>query len=458
MAQIATINPLNQFFALNGSPLNNGKLYFGEINQDPEQYPVQMYWDSAGLVPALQPIRTTSGYPSRSGSPAILYCAEEYSLRVCQSNDVQVFYLARAGSASLQTFGQWAPSNVTPSYVSANSFTLTGDQTADFQVGRRARFAVTAGAVYGTISASVYGALTTITMIMDGASVLDAGLSSVDLSILTPVNDALPRGVFPTYSEIAGHLYGMNLSTAGSSTTMTTAAGVCTASTGAAAISLAAAIAKTTANWSVGSAAGGKSLAAAIANNTWYHFYAIRRSDTGVTDVCFSTSASGLVAADYVAGGGNVPDAYTQYRRIGSWRTNGSAQWESVLQDGDYFQWLTPPLDVNATNPGTSAVTRTLSVPTGINVLAEMNANLVINTASAGVLLSDLATVDAVPSFSAAPLATFFSPVTSSGIGVKCTVRTNTSAQIRSRLSASDASSILRIATTGWFDTRGRNA
>jgi len=195
MALLATINPLNQFFALSGSPLNNGKLYFGSVNADPEQNPVQMYWDSAGLVPALQPIRTTSGYPSRTGSPAILYCAVEYSLRVRQSNDVEVFYLARAGSASLQTFGQWAPSNVTPSYASANSFTLTGDQTAEFKPKRRLRFQVTTGTVYGTISTAVYGALTTVTMIMDGASVLDSGLSSVDLSILTPDNSAVPTNI-----------------------------------------------------------------------------------------------------------------------------------------------------------------------------------------------------------------------------------------------------------------------
>lgn len=192
MAQLATINPLNQFFALNGLPLNNGKLYFGSINADPEQSPVQMYWDSAGLVPALQPIRTTSGYPARNGSPAVLYCAVEYSLRVRQSNDVQVFYLPRAGSVGLQTFGQWQPTTTTPSYASANSFTMTGDQTAEFQAGRRARFSVTAGTVYGTILSSVYGSLTTVMMSMDGTTALDAGLSSVDLSLLTSINPALP--------------------------------------------------------------------------------------------------------------------------------------------------------------------------------------------------------------------------------------------------------------------------
>lgn len=192
MAQLATVNPLNQFFALDGSPLNNGKLYFGDINTDPEQNPVQMYWDAAGLVPALQPIRTTSGYPSRSGSPAILYCAVEYSLRVRQSNDVQVFYVPKIGSLGVQAFTQFQPTTVTPSFVSVDTFTVTGDQTADFQAGRRAQFEVTAGTVYGTITSSVYTSLTTVVMDMDGASVLDAGLETVNLSILTPQNTALP--------------------------------------------------------------------------------------------------------------------------------------------------------------------------------------------------------------------------------------------------------------------------
>lgn len=41
------------------------------------------------------------------------------------------------------------------------------------------------------------------------------------------------------------------------------------------------------------------------------------------------------------------------------------------------------------------------------------------------------------------------------GIGA-LRVRANTSGQIRSRLSASDANTVLYIATLGWIDTRGR--
>jgi len=87
---------------------------------------------------------------------------------------------------------QWVASGVAPTFVSGTSFTLAGDQTSAFQVGRRLQFTVTAGTVYGTISVSAFAALSTITVIMDGATVLDGGLSVVNLSILTATNPALP--------------------------------------------------------------------------------------------------------------------------------------------------------------------------------------------------------------------------------------------------------------------------
>jgi hypothetical protein len=343
------------------------------------------------------------------------------------------------------TADEWVVYSAAPTYISATSFSLAGDQTNIFQIGRRLKSTNSGGTVYSTVSDSSFAAGVTTVTVINTSGVLDSGLSQVSYGLLSAINPSTPD-IGITNLIVRSYLAGCTLSTAGASATMSIAAGAAMSSANSFLMTVPA-IAKTTSAWAVGTAAGGLDTGA-IANSTWYHFYAIRRPDTGVTDVIFSLSASAPT----------LPANYTQYRRIASWRTNGSAQWESVLQDGDYFQWLTPPLDVNATNPGIAAVTRTLSVPTGINVQAEMNANLVINTSSAGVYLSDLAAVDLAPSFSASPLATFFSPVTSSGIGVKCAVRTNTSAQIRSRLSASDASSILRIATTGWFDTRGRDA
>jgi hypothetical protein len=230
---------------------------------------------------------------------------------------------------------------------------------------------------------------------------------------------------------------------------MSIAAGDAVDSTNVAVMSLAA-IAKTTSAWAVGSAQGGLDTGA-IANSTWYHFYVIRRPDTGVVDAVFSTSASSPT----------LPTNYTQYRRIGSGKTNGSAQWTSFTQVGDRFSWLDPVADIAAANPGTSAVTRTLSVPTGVVVRALMNVTLYNSSgfgAVAGAYLSPLTSTDTAP----ARTTTGFTVASGKGatdhVGAQAEVVTDASAQIRSRLSVSDATTTLYIATTGWIDQRGKDA
>lgn len=246
-----------------------------------------------------------------------------------------------------------------------------------------------------------------------------------------------------------GHLAGLTLSTAGSSTTMTVAAGQAADSANAVLMSLTAAVGKTTGSWAVGSGNGGLD-AGTIANNTWYHWHLIRRPDTGVVDVLCSLSATAPT----------LPSNYTQSRRIGSGKTNGSGQWVAFVQDGDYFRLSASVLDVNAANPGTSAVTRTLaSVPTGVNVHAELQVATNGGSTNAAAHLSDLAAADEAPSYSAAPLATVGGNfATGSAMTVQARVRTDTSAQIRTRINASGGGQTLYIATLGWWDRRGRDA
>lgn len=122
--------------------------------------------------------------------------------------------------SSLQS--EWTPAS-TPSFVSASQFTMAGDQTAvgSADVGRRMKFTVTAGTVYGTISARSFGAgVTTVTVDMDGAQLLDSGLSAAFYSILSATNDAVPlipggRSIFmdPTDNTKQAALSLVNIST-----------------------------------------------------------------------------------------------------------------------------------------------------------------------------------------------------------------------------------------------------
>lgn len=248
-----------------------------------------------------------------------------------------------------------------------------------------------------------------------------------------------------------GHIDGLVMSTAGSSATMTIAAGQAADSTNAVLMTLSAAISKTTSAWAVGSTNGGLDTGA-IANSTWYHFFEIMRPDTGVVDVLFSLSATAPT----------MPSNYTYKRRIGSGKTNGSAQWVLFTQDGDYFRWSASVLDINTNNPGTSAVTATLaSVPTGVNVFALINAALkTTSTDRSEMYLRDLAASDEAPSGTAGPLATV-TLGSDAGLGEASwggRMRTNTSGQIGYRLSVSTATLTARIATLGWEDTRGKDA
>jgi hypothetical protein len=247
-----------------------------------------------------------------------------------------------------------------------------------------------------------------------------------------------------------GHLFGLTLSNNGTDATndIDIAAGKCADSANAANMVLASALTKRLdAAWAVGTNQGGLDTGS-IANAT-YHIWLIKRPDTGVVDALFSTSATSPT----------MPANYTLKRRIGSIVRVSNAI-KAFVQDGDMFMWKTPAADIAAANPGVSAVTRTLTLPTGIRIEAIVSVGTSQATAADGpgsVLLSDLSITDNAPIITAA--FTFDFATNAAGYyeaGGTARVFTNTSAQIRSRLQASAAGTTLYINTQGWIDTRGR--
>lgn len=247
---------------------------------------------------------------------------------------------------------------------------------------------------------------------------------------------------------LRSYLSGLTLSTAGSSATFGIAAGVAADSTNVAMLALASAYTKTTSAWTVGTAAGSLDTGT-IANTTWYHVWLIKRTDTGVVDVLTSLSATAPT----------MPANYTLKRRIGSMKTDGSAQWIKFIQDGDYFAWAVALLDVSVTHPGTSAVSRTLTVPTGVNVFAQINLSNTQGTTPFLHYVGDLAVDDAAPTASSAPLGSVYpgNGAQDGGNG-SLLVRTNTSAQVRSRCSSNGVADVIYVATLGWIDRRGRDS
>jgi len=92
MALTQVTGPYPIFTDLDGTPLDDGYLYIGEINEDPEQNPIQVFFDANLTIPATQPIRTSNGYAYRNGTPALLYTGGEFSITIRNKREEFVLY------------------------------------------------------------------------------------------------------------------------------------------------------------------------------------------------------------------------------------------------------------------------------------------------------------------------------------------------------------------------------
>ncbi len=70
-----------------------------------------------------------------------------------------------------------------PTYVSATELTLPGDLSARYLSARRIRATISAGNIFGTITSGIYGAVTTVVVVWDGAGALDSSLTGVALGL-----------------------------------------------------------------------------------------------------------------------------------------------------------------------------------------------------------------------------------------------------------------------------------
>lgn len=78
----------------------------------------------------------------------------------------------------------WTDQGNTPTRTGATTFTLVGDQTAQYTVGRRIKATEsTPSTFYGTITTSVYTSLTTVTVSLDSGA-LTSNLTAIALGIL----------------------------------------------------------------------------------------------------------------------------------------------------------------------------------------------------------------------------------------------------------------------------------
>jgi hypothetical protein len=331
-----------------------------------------------------------------------------------------------------------------PAWLNGWSGATVGNKSPTFQDFNAFQYVVTRQLAY-LLQAGIpeYDATTTYYI---GSFCQVAGVAYVSIADNSTGNAVTNPAYWSMYNNVQrNYIDGLILSTAGSSASLTIGQGQASDSTSTSVINLVSSLIKTTSAWSVGSASGGLDTGA-ISPSSWYYFYIIKRTDTGVVDVVFSLNSSVP----------SLPASYTLYRYIGAALTNGSSQWVKFIQNGNEFTWHSPILDFASTG-STSAVLQTLSVPRGRKVKSLMNVQgPSAGPAGNGVYLSDPDSLDLATSGTSAPLMSFYvtaDPGTE-WAGAQCSCWTDTSGRVRRRHWNTQT---LYIATTGWIDSRGQN-
>jgi hypothetical protein len=242
-----------------------------------------------------------------------------------------------------------------------------------------------------------------------------------------------------------GGLGGLTLSNdqATFNTVIDVSAGSCADSTNAVTITLAAFTKSISGPWVAGTGAIGMGTGVIAALNTWYHVFAAVIS--GAADVFIDSSATAT----------NAPAGTTAFRRIGSIKLDASVHIRAFSQIADRFDWATPVLEVTGTPGVTTAVTKSLiGVPPGVPVAALLSGAVADATSPQNSLyISSLAQADVVPGGTVG-LTAISGPTVSGTTSFYTSVMTNTSAQIRTRVTSTTLT--LNVISNGWIDTRGR--
>ncbi len=168
-----------------GNPLSGGNLWTLQPGTSGFGYLKASYADAGGLVVNTNPVvLDPSGEADvwLSGYTKLVLHDAAGNL-VWSRDNVSSSPAAGAG------VGQWISQALLLTYVSGSQFSTPGDQT-----GMRVQAIVSAGTIYGTITASASSGsplATTVTVSWDEGA-LDQGLSAVSTGILTPLHGSLP--------------------------------------------------------------------------------------------------------------------------------------------------------------------------------------------------------------------------------------------------------------------------
>ena len=102
MSALSVEPPYPAFADADGQPLEDGYILIGTVNLNPITNPIAVFFDAGLTISAVQPIRTSGGYPFYDCSTSVIYTATDYSIQV-QNKNGTVVYTSMNGNASITT-------------------------------------------------------------------------------------------------------------------------------------------------------------------------------------------------------------------------------------------------------------------------------------------------------------------------------------------------------------------
>lgn len=91
MSTLEVNPPFPAFAGKDGQPLENGYIWIGAVNLNPQTNPIAAFFDPAKTILAAQPIRTLGGYPVYQGTPSRFFVGGDYSIQVLDKNGTLVY-------------------------------------------------------------------------------------------------------------------------------------------------------------------------------------------------------------------------------------------------------------------------------------------------------------------------------------------------------------------------------
>lgn len=178
----------------NGNPLTGAKLFFYAAGSSTKQ---NTYTTSAGSIANSNPLTLNSlGRPTTE-----IWLTEGQTYKVglaaADESDPPSTFIWQEDNVSgvndgTGLFDEWVVSGDTPTFISTTSFSVTGDKTDKYHPGRRIKSTNSGGTIYSTIVSSAFVTVTTVTVVSDGATVLDSGLSALWVALVKAENTSAP--------------------------------------------------------------------------------------------------------------------------------------------------------------------------------------------------------------------------------------------------------------------------